>query len=642
MANTPPIIPTVPSVSNGPSNVASQQNPPPLPQLPPGTIVQGTVSGQDGKGNPVIRTENLLLTLSTRFPLKEGANITVRLDPPVTRDSMPAIRILSIDGKLPAQQVATNTPPAADAAKATVPQGTSPQAEQARPVGVLLEMIARPGAAPAQRGGAEAAGQPVPQQAQAPARGVAAEVMLSEGQKASAVLLRPALSANAVNMLTQLAANTGQPLPAAASALRPGLQLQVQLVQIPSQPATGGAATSAPSSVMATPPDNSGGMQPLAAQLRAGYAQYAKQPAATMGAPSPAQPSAQNPAQPPVSSPPLPVAGQMPAQPFSPTAPNAPQNLTAQVVDQLLTRAEAQPLPAGQMAGVVMGKESGGALTVQTRLGMFTLPQLQGAAPQAGTVMTWQVNQIQIPQATEQAAPIMGSSGVLAAASQFTAEWSALDELSTLLHGMQTSAAAQTLQRMVPHIGSNFSAGLLFFMSVLRRGDVSEWMGRDMIEQLERMGKGDLIQRLGNDMNAVRSMFAEQQPGSWQALFFPVMVDKQLQHAQMYLKPDEQDKKDGGRGTRFIVELELSNLGPMQMDGLVKKREGRTQFDLVLRTMAEMPENIKNDIYGIFENAQQVTGLSGSLNFRMVQEFPVNPLEEIQQQNNSGSGGIIA
>lgn len=328
-----------------------------------------------------------------------------------------------------------------------------------------------------------------------------------------------------------------------------------------------------------------------------------------------------------------------------PPAAAAPVNisfgLTLQAVEQLLARAEAQPMLPGQLAGVVMGKEPGGAVIVQTRLGMFTLPQAQVGSAQPGTVQTWQVNTMTLPLPGEGLPPIGGSGGVLAAASQFTAEWSALDELSSLLHGMHSSMAAQALQRIVPHVGTQFSAGMLFFMNILRRGDVSEWLGKDLIEHLERMGKGDLVQRLGADLGAVRTLFTDQPQGNWQALFFPVMVEKELHHAQMFIKPEEQERKEGGGGTRFIVELELSHLGPMQMDGLVKKRAEHTQFDLVIRSIHELPEEMKTDIYGIFENAQQVTGLQGSLNFRLVQEFPVHPLQEIQKQAGEG-GGIMA
>lgn len=687
MANTPPIIPSVPGIASGPSGVASQQNPPPPPHLPPGTIVQGTVAGTDAKGYPVIQSEALQLVLGTRFPLPKQAQVAIRIDPPVTRDGMATFRILSVDGKPPAQQV----PLPDSASRPGLPQMGAAQAELAKPAGVLLEVVSRADNTARQ----PATPPPPPEPAtQAPARGVAAEVALSEGQKATAVLLRPALSVKATALLTHIASRVQVPLPVPAAALRPGLQLQVQVMpasqspqggqpsvppqtQIaqptpqnplppplppapPTVPVTASAplmsppAQGAPLTPAANPAGVTVGEAPLPTpstalpppQFRAGYAQYARQAPAMMSSaaippmqggqpPLPSVPAMQPP------TPPVPTAVMPPA---AAPSPDIPRNLTPQTVEQLLARAEAQPLPPGGMAAVVMGREPGGAVIAQTRIGLFTLPQVQaGAALQPGMALLWKVDALHIPQPGENLPPLSGSGGLVATAAQLTSRWSALEELSSLLHGMQSSMAAQTLQRIVPHVGGQFSSGLLFFMNVLRRGNVTEWLGRDMVEHLERMGKGDLVQRLGNDMNALRSLFAEQPQGNWQALFFPVMVDKQLHHAQMFVKSDEGRKqKGGGGGTRFIVELDLSNLGPMQMDGLVKKEEERTRFDLVVRTMTELPEQVKADIYAIFDNAREATGLTGNLQFRRVSEFPVTPLREMQEEGEEGAGGIIA
>lgn len=690
MPNIPPILPPIPPVAPAPIAVGQQHNPP-LPQLPTGTILLGTVAGQDQNGNVQIKTDTLQMVLNTHYPLSKGVQIAVRLEQPLTpqpdKNALPHIRIVSVDGKTPQ--------PIPLPQSTALPHSVNP--ELAKPIGVLLDITHRSGATiPKVAGEASAATQTQPQPAaHAPARGIAAEVTLSEGSKATAVLLRPAMSQQATTLLTQLVqsvAPSSQALqPTPVSALRPGLQFQVQIVQtiaspLPTanpvpplsnhsttspSPQSSGIPQSAPSFV--APPST-----PLpSAQLRSGYASYARQaPAMLPGSPAPAAssiPSNQMPPSAPLAqaaSIPVAASPQQPAQvqnppavaapqaqtlasggtggisaPASPATPvNVPQNLSPKMVEQLLTRAEAQPLPQGQLAAVVMGKEPAGALIVQTRLGMFTLPQMQtDGAQQPGSVLTWQVRSIQPPQATAQALPIAGSAGLLATAIQMTAEWSALNELATVLQSMQGSMAAQSLQRIVPHVGNNLGAGLLFFMNVLRKGDVSEWLGRDVVDKLEKIGKGDLVQRLGNDLSAVRSLFVDQPPGNWQAMFFPVMVEKELHHAQMFMKQEADEKKKGGSGTRFIVELELSNLGPMQIDGFIKKHESATQFDLVMRTMAELPDAIRTDIYHIFDSAQKIANFKGSLHFRQVSEFTVLPLEEMHEaEQGKDSGSIMA
>lgn len=704
MAYTPPVLPPLNPVASGPAAVGQQQNPP-LPALPAGAVLQGTVSGQDASGNVIIKTDTLQLVLNTQYPLQKGAQVAVRLDHTLTahlqqsgqsaaaqpRIQQQPVQILSVDGKTAMPQPAA-TPANAQSSQVQTP---APQSELAKPVGILLDMLNRSGAA--KPAGGEAAQQTsATAQQQAPVRGAAAEVMLSEGVRATAVLLRPSLAPQAAQILQQLAAQTPMPLPNPSAALRPGLQLQVQVVQTqatqsaaapPSaQPpvSVSGAGQAAipaaasavrPSATAAVPPSPAvpsptgvaDGTQPAptqpptsplstytappSPQAASGYASYAKQvPAMISGSPPPAAgygqtPAGQTPAQstaPAQASPQAPTSTVVP-QPASVATPvNIPQHLTPQVVEQLLARAEAQPMPQGQMAAVVMGKEPSGQMIVQTRLGMFSLPQVQAESLQPGNVVTWQVRAALPPQMAQEALP-MPSATALSAATQMTGEWSAMSELATAMQSMQGTAAAH-MQRVIPHVGSNMGAGLMLFVSMMRKGDVTEWLGKDVMEQLDRMGKADLVPRLGADMAAVRSLFVDQPQGNWQALFFPVMVDKQLQHAQMFVKPDEQgDKKQGGGGMRFVVEVELSNLGAMQIDGFVRKREAATQFDLVLRTLNEFPDAMKTDIYEIFEKAQGAAGFNGSLNFRRVHEFPVHPLEEMEAgKGGNNGGGVVA
>jgi predicted RecA/RadA family phage recombinase len=658
MANTPPIVPPLGPVTTGPSAVGQRAHPP-LPQLPAGSILQGTVTGQDSSGHSIIKTDTLRLVLNTQYPLPKGAQVSVQLDQTLAghlqKTTPQTVHIVSVDGK------------------AALPQPVNqanPQAEQVRPVGTLLDIMNRSDVPKSGAGDVP----PPPNQpaAQAAQRGVATEVNLSEALRAAAVLLRPSVAPQAAAALQQLAQQVQTPLPNPLLALRPGLQLQVQIVQpsataasaaapspaappAPPQAPVSGSAAPTPSLAAPSPSTSTQGVPPSSAQVQGGYASYAKQvPAMMPGSPPPqggagSMPPSLAPAQvpaggasPPAASTATPVPVQ--PQPLSSATPvQVPQHLTPQVVEQILVRAEAQPLPQGQLSAVVMGREPSGQMIVQTRLGMFSVPQMQAEPSlQPGNVMTWQVRQVTLPQAGAEALPLPAGTSALSAAMQMTSEWSALSELATALQSMQGAAVAH-MQRAIPHVGSHMGAGLMLFMTMLRKGDVADWLGKDVLNQLEQMGKTDLLPRLSADIGAMRSLFADQPPGNWQAMFFPVMVDKQLQHAQMFVKPDEQgNKQQGGGGTRFVVELELSNLGPMQIDGFVRKREAGTRFDLVMRSLSDLPDAMKTDIYAIFDNAQQVAGFKGSLQFRHVHEFPVHPLEEMQAQGGDTGGGVVA
>lgn len=690
MADTPPLLPGLSPIAMGPTAIGQQQNPPPLPQLPAGTLIAGTVLGQDTKGNPVIQTEAMQVVLRTGFPLPRNSNVVLRLEQELSRNALPGVRIVSVDGK-PAHEIARSDLPPTNR---PLPGQTG---DTVKPVGVLLQAFSRPAVLLKP----EAGQPPVPsplvlntQNAAIARPALATEVTLSNGGSIHALLLRPADNVQAAEVAGRIQQALGSTIPP-AKLLRPGAQMQVSIVQVlpvalptvapegktiaqmlasaatppaipPAAEATQQGTTKqmpiqanvtvtpgrtnqpqTPSAPPSSPNLPTGQEQPgkpsvaapeniaLPPGIKQGYARYAMQDAAQMGRnptmqagniPHPAAPTM---AAPPSSSAPLPE--------FS-------VPLTLQRVNDLLTQAEVKPLPQTHMVGVVVGKEPSGDLTVHTRMGIFSLPPMQSKTPiQPGTVLIWEAKQL-IPGSEHALPPVIESlktASSLSIASQFTVEGSALYELSALLHTMQTSEAAQALQRMIPHIGSNFSAGLVLFISMLRGGNVRGWIGDDLAGKLEQMGKGDLLQRLGADIGALRNLFADQPQSNWQALFFPVMVDKELHQARMYVKKDEQQNKNGGTGTRFVVEIELSRFGAMQFDGLVKKREGQTSFDLVIRTLAALPEDVQTDIYAIFENAQDATGMRGSLHFRVEPTFPIHPLEEMQEKSGE-SGSILA
>ena len=90
-------------------------------------------------------------------------------------------------------------------------------------------------------------------------------------------------------------------------------------------------------------------------------------------------------------------------------------------------------------------------------------------------------------------------------------------------------------------------------------------------------------------------------------------------------------KRKGGGGTRFLLDLDLSRLGPLQLDGMFKK-ESRS-FDMMVRTTAPLPETMRTDLAGLFAFGDRLeaevrggrAGTGGLLRFGGVLhgEFPI-------------------
>ncbi len=87
----------------------------------------------------------------------------------------------------------------------------------------------------------------------------------------------------------------------------------------------------------------------------------------------------------------------------------------------------------------------------------------------------------------------------------------------------------------------------------------------------------------------------------------------------LYLRRDrDEDDDDAERSrddTRFVVDVELSRLGRMQLDGFV--RGGDKRFDLIVRTEKPLPPWMRDDIREIFAEASALTGLKGGTSFQV-------------------------
>jgi hypothetical protein len=76
--------------------------------------------------------------------------------------------------------------------------------------------------------------------------------------------------------------------------------------------------------------------------------------------------------------------------------------------------------------------------------------------------------------------------------------------------------------------------------------------------------------------------------------------------------------------------VNFAALGAFQLDGLIRGK----RFDLMIRSRSRLSRNQRQDIINIFENALEVGGATGALEFRTVEVFPVSPLDELRQSHD--------
>ncbi len=197
--------------------------------------------------------------------------------------------------------------------------------------------------------------------------------------------------------------------------------------------------------------------------------------------------------------------------------------------------------------------------------------------------------------------------------------WPALDDIQQTLQQLAPQMA-QAMTATLPSPATapqRLPAAALFFIAAIRSGDLSSWLGEKTVDMLRRGGRADAITRLSRDISGLSKSAAEPVSQDWRALTLPVHDGQQdIQKMMLYWRQDrekeenEDDRKN--RGTRFIFDLSLSRMGPVQLDGL--HRQGR--LDLILRTPGALSADMQQAVRRAWINALEQTELSGEISFQ--------------------------
>jgi hypothetical protein len=225
------------------------------------------------------------------------------------------------------------------------------------------------------------------------------------------------------------------------------------------------------------------------------------------------------------------------------------------------------------------------------------------------------------------AAPARAGASAAPASPALGTGWPALDEALASLDRTAPDLAMQLRADLAPSAAPRLAAALLFFMGVLK-GD-STWPGDPMGLALAGAGRADLRQRLAKDVSDLRRQASESVRGDWRIFTLPVLDEAAVQPIRLYVRNPREDGKTGGQsqqGSRFVLDLDLSRLGPLQLDGLVRG----PRFDLVLRSREPLDPAMKAEIGTLFRSALDGSGFSGDVAFVTTAQFPVAPLSALR------------
>jgi len=626
-------------------------NPPPeVSQLPTGTTLRGVVQGHDNKGHLLVRTDLGTLAVSTKAHLPPGSEVVLQI-----RSSGAQLHVLLMHSDAPGSGAAAqrSIPPGPNPPASTHPIPHSPGAlspDQLTLGQTVRAILQSPALLPTATGSVGLAGAGTLDPAI-----VATVIRLAPGSQIILRILAIDAPTGAPPGIAPLATGTGT-----AQAVSPGASPGATPGSITSQgpaaqsPVPGQAGVLPAANPVATQPGLPGANAPLAGAAAAqstpgptgvpGSAGPAAGPvppgggtpsAGPSSAGSPAATAGVTSAQAPISTPPSATSPAGPLPTALPAGAGAAYGSAAQAttgpysgtpgpggaplqVTGAGTTAQAGPTPSlaassagSQITGVVTATTNAGHPVLQTPVGTLTL-EVQAPIP-TGSRVVFELIPSALPRDTTNLPASLARA------------WPEVEEAVRVLQ--EATPPGATPAAAIPQPGSRLASGLLFFLAALSGGDMSRWLGGQAVQALKTAGRDGLIARLGQDF-AQLSRHVESGGADWRLFLIPLLDGSQVQQIRFFERHGSHGRGTGddqreGESTRFILEVELSRVGDMQIDGLVRGK----RFDLMLRTRRPLPDVMRHDITGIFSDANDAAGFIGSIGFQASRDWRFMPID---------------
>jgi len=216
--------------------------------------------------------------------------------------------------------------------------------------------------------------------------------------------------------------------------------------------------------------------------------------------------------------------------------------------------------------------------------------------------------------------------------------WPALNEALELIQSSETVTNQQFSTLKAPKLDSQMAANILFFISALKGGDIRNWLGNQAGRRIQN-NSPELYARLAEEYNQLGQSVRETNTGDWRTTLIPLFNGSEFEFFQMNFRSGSNDpnKKDDEDFARFIVDLELSQLGRIQLDGLISSK-GK-QFDLFVRSAIPFTKSMRRDLNKIFSECIEITGLSGNIIMQSALQFIDIPVPKMT--SNYGSGVVV-
>ncbi|SDD94180.1 hypothetical protein [Kordiimonas lacus] len=271
---------------------------------------------------------------------------------------------------------------------------------------------------------------------------------------------------------------------------------------------------------------------------------------------------------------------------------------------------------------------------IETTRGDLFLTMPNGMRPTTEDLITILPGQATQLQHGPLPTPLVDVASQLAAGSALSTlgahQWPTLEQSFATVLGADPALAGQLASKGAQG-GGKLVNSLLFFLSAAGRGSPEAWLGQEASRALEQANKS-LFDAMKSELSRLM-LAATDTTREWR----PMLIPLELRFPDMPLvaflfgpPPREEGTGSGkdnmsgeddenGDAQRFVVEVQFSILGAIQLDGLV--RENR--FDLAMRSEKPLPAALRHEASDLFNSALAANGYNGQLTITEAQPFPV-------------------
>ncbi len=183
------------------------------------------------------------------------------------------------------------------------------------------------------------------------------------------------------------------------------------------------------------------------------------------------------------------------------------------------------------------------------------------------------------------------------------------------------------------------AATLIGLTAAVDSANVRPWLGDRLVKTLAKTDRPDLVARMEKDLAGLKTPVRMPLDGTWQCLILPLPLGQQIEPIRLVVRRPPGDEAEAEareeEGTRFLIDVTLSRLGAIQIDGLLRRKTRR--FDMILRSHAVLPGKIRHDIEAIFARSLEGLDMAGGASFQQTLTF----IEPIPAAAAEMSGWVI-